>query len=504
MANNVFLDAMIMRADFGEIPEKEEATTKIVSLSLEGLKSTSYLVHQLRKPDFQRETNHWTPLQVVTFLKSFLDRELVPSIILWQSPSHVFVIDGGHRLSALRAWIEDDYGEGPLSRKFYKNAISASQQKVGDQTRKLVEREIGKFSTLERAVIDPEGQDHITVKRAKNMVTRSVDLQWVEGDAARAESSFFKINTQGTPLNKTEEMLLRNRIKPSAISARAIVRAGTGNKYWLQFGKDAQSTIEEKAKSLYNLLFEPEIEEPIKTLELPIGGTASKTDALELLMNFIAICNHKSDISDFTDDLDGSGTISALDHCIRLMSRISSNDASSLGLHPAVYFYNEKGKHSAPLFLAIVALVEEAVRNNNKGFFKKFTQARKCLEDFLVAQKSAIGQAIILTHSTKRVEKLKTMIADVIDRCHSGSGALKAEDVFKEMGLKATAILSTVSGGSATISTDTKSAILIRDSLAKSLGCPICGGRIDASKSLCTTIRQGCERAASGKPRMSS
>ena len=82
MANNVFLDAMIMRADFGDIPEKEEATTKIVSLSLEGLKSTSYLVHQLRKPDFQRETNHWTPLQVVTFLKSFLDRELVLSIIL--------------------------------------------------------------------------------------------------------------------------------------------------------------------------------------------------------------------------------------------------------------------------------------------------------------------------------------------------------------------------------------------------------------------------------------
>ncbi len=53
------------------------------------------LVPLLRKPDFQRETNHWTSVQVVSFLESFLDNELIPSIILWQSESYVFVIDGG-------------------------------------------------------------------------------------------------------------------------------------------------------------------------------------------------------------------------------------------------------------------------------------------------------------------------------------------------------------------------------------------------------------------------
>jgi len=66
----------------------------------------------LRKPDFQRETNHWSPEQVVTFIASFLDDELIPSLILWYSPSYIFVIDGGHRLSALRAWMNDDYGIG--------------------------------------------------------------------------------------------------------------------------------------------------------------------------------------------------------------------------------------------------------------------------------------------------------------------------------------------------------------------------------------------------------
>jgi hypothetical protein len=28
---------------------------------------------------------------------------------------YIFVIDGGHRLSALRAWMEDDYGDGTIS-----------------------------------------------------------------------------------------------------------------------------------------------------------------------------------------------------------------------------------------------------------------------------------------------------------------------------------------------------------------------------------------------------
>ena len=42
-------------------------------------------------------------------IESFLDGELIPAVILWQSATHIFVIDGGHRLSALLAWAHDDY-----------------------------------------------------------------------------------------------------------------------------------------------------------------------------------------------------------------------------------------------------------------------------------------------------------------------------------------------------------------------------------------------------------
>jgi len=53
---------------------------------IEGLKITDLkpgLIYSwLRKPDFQRETNHWTPEQLVTFIESFVDSEVIPSLIL--------------------------------------------------------------------------------------------------------------------------------------------------------------------------------------------------------------------------------------------------------------------------------------------------------------------------------------------------------------------------------------------------------------------------------------
>jgi hypothetical protein len=106
----------------------------------------------LRKPDFQRETNHWSPDQVATFIASFLDGELIPSLILWRAPAHIFVIDGGHRLSALRAWMEDDYGDGPISRDFFGGEIPQHQKQIATRTRALVERRVGRYTSLKASV----------------------------------------------------------------------------------------------------------------------------------------------------------------------------------------------------------------------------------------------------------------------------------------------------------------------------------------------------------------
>ncbi|HCD8760911.1 TPA: DUF262 domain-containing protein, partial [Escherichia coli] len=107
-ANLVNLDAMISREDFSAQSDNDLSFESIQNIAMRDIGMLSGL---LRKPDFQRETNHWTPEQVVSLLKSFVTGDLIPSVILWKS-SFVFVIDGGHRLSVLRAWKENDYGDG--------------------------------------------------------------------------------------------------------------------------------------------------------------------------------------------------------------------------------------------------------------------------------------------------------------------------------------------------------------------------------------------------------
>lgn len=77
MTKRVVLDAMIKRADFAQ--QSKSATLELSStLKLSEISSASPVSKFLRKPDFQRETNHWSPLQVAGLIKSFVSGELIP------------------------------------------------------------------------------------------------------------------------------------------------------------------------------------------------------------------------------------------------------------------------------------------------------------------------------------------------------------------------------------------------------------------------------------------
>ncbi|QEL23935.1 DUF262 domain-containing protein [Bosea sp. F3-2] len=490
MPDTVILDAMIARDDFAVKGPPMSSAEPIKALSMESLGSNGMLVPLLRKPDFQRETNHWTTKQVVSFLESFLDNELVPSIILWQSESYVFVIDGGHRISALKAWINDDYGDGPISLKYFSNNISISQKKTAEKTRKEVERTIGKYTLVKDALVNQSSHTPERVARARNMATRSLSLQWVNGDADKAESSFFKINTQGTPLDASEELLLRNRTRSIAVAARSVVRAATGHKYWSKFPDETREKIETQAKILHQNFFAPEINVPIKTLDLPIGGTKSPLNALELLMNIISITSAKQGstrqaIDEFDEDSDGSKTISVLKNTISVMSRISGNDSGSLGLHPAVYFYSERGRHIPDLLLGMILCFKKHISNNNDQFFRDFSNHRADVEKFIINNKSLITQSLQIARSKNRFERASDMIDYMVKNLKLG-GKFKIEDLIsviipnsegKILALKEKAT-------SSNFSDDTKSSIYIKESLKKAVKCPICKGLLDPTRSI--------------------
>ncbi|HEY4360675.1 MAG TPA: DUF262 domain-containing protein [Bryobacteraceae bacterium] len=484
MAHRVDLDAMIPREDFG-VMDDSFALDLMSDFPIRHLTRDAPVLRLLRKPDFQRETNHWTPEQVVTLIESFVDSEVIPSLILWKAPSYIFVIDGGHRLSALRAWMEDDYGDKHISRAFYRTDIPKKQLEIAERTRRVIEKRVGRYTDLV-AQVDLKTSPPTVNKRAQVLATRALPLQWIQGNAKAAETSFYKINSQGTPLDDTETMLIKNRRGPITIGARAIVRGGSGHKYWSGFSPEYAKEIEEVTAHIYEDVFKPEVDEPIKTLELPIGGSVSPVDALALLIEFLCIAGTRQQgiraIEQYSDDVDGQGTVSVLKNAYEVLNRMCGKSRGSLGLHPAIYFYNEKGKYSRFLFLAMSSVVQDKLRNNDSLWFKKFTEARSKLEAFLVANKSVLGMLIVNLSKGQRVSRMRDLIEFLVLELRSREVTI--EEAISVLGQTGRIVDVRTVQASADITDDTKTAVFFRDAIKNALQCPICGGAMEPKKSV--------------------
>ena len=246
MANHVNLDALIPRDDF-DSTQSQKMATKTQTLKLSDLKSPTFFIDNLRKPDFQRETNEWDAKRIAEFIDTFLEGDSIPAIILWQSAAHYFVIDGCHRLSSLVAWINDDYGDGALSRAFYE---------AGSWMHKLPLRNVrgqwsrswwARIGIMEQVATLPSPVDPRVVERARKLGVLAIQIQWVEGSSASAEASFLKINQKAASINATEMAVLQARRRPLGIAARAIVRSGKGHKYWSKFTPATQVKLESLA-----------------------------------------------------------------------------------------------------------------------------------------------------------------------------------------------------------------------------------------------------------------
>ncbi|WMV71267.1 DUF262 domain-containing protein [Xenorhabdus griffiniae] len=489
-ANLVNLDAMIAREDFLVKADSEMGFESIQNIAMRDM---GMLTGLLRKPDFQRETNHWTPEQVVSLLQSFVSGDLIPSVILWKS-SYIFVIDGGHRLSVLRAWKEDDYGDGVISRSFFGGNISEEQKSIADKTRKLVNESVGKWDEIEKKIQNPNSMSPDETRLLTNIYVRALQIQWVKGDAEKAETSFFNINKKGTPLDNVEELLLRNRKKPISIAARAIIRAGKGHKYWSSFSDDKVKKIEEKSLKLNSALFSPDINSKIKTIDLPLGGSREVRVALDILIELISIAivqnkKYQNELITQTDDQNGEETALALDKTLKLVNWITGNDRGSLGLHPAVYFYSSSGRHINPMFLGTLLVIAKQLKFNNKRFFKEFITIRSNLEKTLIENKQLISSLVNRASHNKRVvyysEFLESMIDLLLEKIKkSENSQLNGEEIISLSHFEGDVLKGSNITKGKKISEDSKNTVFIRTALSSALICPICNGYIDSSKSI--------------------
>ena len=210
MQITVNLDAMIEREDFqvtDDTPSDQRVGTELYlnQLTEEGRLAT------FKKPDFQRETAAWSPQIVANFIKSVVDGDVIPAIIMWKSPrsGNIFVIDGAHRLSALIAWILDDYGDMDRSLRFFQNQIDQAQKDAAQVTRDSIKNSVGSYKDLNKYRRSPkDAPSEVDLKRSRAIANAPLYLQWVTGDARAAEASYIRINSTAVPINDTERELI--------------------------------------------------------------------------------------------------------------------------------------------------------------------------------------------------------------------------------------------------------------------------------------------------------
>jgi len=478
--SKVNLDALIAREDF-EMEESINPGKKKETISIEDIKPDSFFFSNIRKPDFQRETNEWDTKKICELVKSFIEGDLIPAIILWRSTGgYLFVIDGSHRLSALSAWVNNDYGDGKISKLFYDAVIPAEQMEVAEETRKLVNKTVGSYDDFKLALTHPEKVIPEVVRHAKNLGALAIQLQWVEGDASKAENSFFKINQQAAPIDKTELKLLESRKKPNSIAARAIIRSGKGHKYWSSFLDEVQKQIQVLAKEINEILFDPKLQTPIKTLDIPVGGKLYSAQSLPLIVEFVNIVNNiDSNTQQLDDDKNGEATIQFLKNVRKVAYRLNSNHSSSLGLHPIVYFYSQDGRHKTASFFAIVDFVMELEKRKK---INDFVEVRERFEEFILEYDYLIQQINRKYRSAQKSYKyISKLFTEIIKIFKSGKSISEAMNVImsnSDFDYLTFQVEKMIDSSQKDFSTGKKSAVYIREALLNVPKCKICNGFI--------------------------
>jgi hypothetical protein len=406
-----------------------------------------------------------------------LNGDLIPAVILWKrSNSNYFVIDGAHRLGALIAWINDDYGDGKISKEFYDGDILEEQKSAAQTVRKLINERLGSYETYQSSTQHQGSLDPKILDRARKLGAFGIQLQWVKGDIRKAEDSFFKINQKAAPISETEIRLLQARKTPNGVAARAIMRSGSGHKYWSGFSQEKQETIEKLAQEIHQLIFEPKLKNPIKTLDVPIVGNLSFPAKLELVLEFVNIVNNIAEDNQLGNDSTGDKTVQLLRNCKKVAQRINSKDPSSLGLHPIIYFYTSAGKPKIGSFYGVVALMLDLEKTKS---FPKFIKFRKDFE-WVIWQDDMVPQIVSKSSAVKARGKVKEFYLQIIDKLFEG---VDKKNVMKEIvsektfgSLKRKTKGNTSETESKEFPREIKSAAYIRDALPGSPRCKICGG----------------------------
>lgn len=530
----VYLDHLILRENLRYKRSREISATSKESpeLRMSDLfgNHLSSRVKSLRKPDFQRATSAWTPEDCVSLLESIVNEQVIPSIIMWSSPEngYDYVLDGGHRISVMLAWLNDDWGDNLSPERFQDEEQEQKVRQAGKTVRDLVKIKIGSISDYKEADeefnrIVNEGKapklalDTIRFNRARfyQRLTKgsiAFHILWVPGDYEKAEQSFVKINKSGRELSDWEITLIDSRHSSLARTVMSIANINSVDHYWhdKEIDEAQQEEVRRKVNDiitgihqLHNTLLKPTYETPIKRLQQPLlvapdaefkpyylaelltvieGGKGQKAETKDLM---------KRDKDKTAEEIINNGrdlvqnTIDGLSHLIGPSPR-------SLALVPVLYFYTDAARYVRSLLYGWLYWLLSGSGIDILNRKRVFSIHRAAFEQVLLENKEDIATGITrktgsgpeVTHQTAQYyQGLLELLVEHKDNTLSDAFGKGYASLTKKLTNKASRV-KTSSGTSRTFTPSQKSTIVLANFFSSPNRCGICGGILDPTTDL--------------------
>lgn len=532
----VYLDHLIMRQSLrykrpeektDYVPQQQPPTLRVSDLIGDHASSR---IGFLRKPDFQRATWSWTPGDCVSLLDSIVNEQVIPSIIMWTSPESDldYVLDGGHRISVVLAWLRDDWGDKVLP-PYIDEEQEGIIRKAAAKVKQLVREKIGTIDDFRAAeeefdrivnegqapkqVLSPRTFERALFYRKIQKGNINFPILWVNGDYEKAAQSFLKINKTGRKLSDWETKLLENRDSSFARVVMSIANIDSARHYWPSDVPESLHKTELVSKrteivngidKLQGILFQPPYESPAKSrrLQQPLliapsvemkpfylaemltvmkGGKGQEAET-EMLM--------KKDKGAPPEKIITDGW-KLVEEALTTFEHLVGPSPKSLAIVPLLYFYNDGGRHVRSLLYGLVYWLFSGGNEGDVLARKRvFSAHRAAFEQILLADKENIirrigrniGSGPEVTYPTARFyQGLLELLVRHSDSIRSEQFEKDYKGLVDKLKLpdRSAGVSQSIEGKSRIFTEKQKSTVVLRSLFNTATRCGICEGILD-------------------------
>lgn len=536
----VYLDHLIFRESLryrrpDEAFKDQLAQTRHPTIRLSDFLRDEDYIATLRKPDFQRATWAWSPEDCLSLLDTLINYQVIPSIIMWRSPETGlrYILDGGHRVSVVLAWLNDDWGESQA--EFMDNSQQADMVlKAARQVRNLVDSYIGNIRDYELAAqeimrltiasrspkVEMEGmQNGKAFERGIFYQTlRAGDIffsvLWANGDYRIAEQSFLKINKSGRQLSDWETKLIENRNSSFARLVMSLTNVRSAPYYWPDQPeelvspelRDMVGDVLNGIRYMERILFYPEYRRPLSTLEQPfLAAPADKkpywiAELLTVIQGYRGQTAETEQLLAADKDANPSeivanghkliiDTINVFDHVVG--NPDPSDPANkSLEVVPLLYFYKPDGSYIRSLLYGFLYWLIQGGDEEITARKEIFSVYRGPFERVFKADKDILVQGLGRNIGSGSEVTLQTAIYynTLLDLLVKYAGDIDSEGFLADYGAfignlaKTAKQTATPQAVRSRIFTPRQKSTTIIDALLNGLyTCQICGGKLNPS-----------------------